>query len=77
MNKYSNYSACVKCGAKPLWNDKVSDGVVPHKTEYLAVYHIAGEYYGKEVMKRTCSRCGYTWCEKPLDFEKAQNDNNG
>ena len=55
MSKYKSDNACRKCGATDA------------KTVYHAVYHETGHRTTADIMKRICSRCGFSWFEDPLD----------
>ena len=62
MKKYNPVSACAKCGHK-----KVDTTYMPART-FFGAKDVNGSY--SECMKRTCTRCGYTWDEEPLTKEE-------
>lgn len=54
---YSPFHPCPKCGQSAC---------------FVATKHVTFDYIGgADMLRRTCSRCGYSWDERPLDRSAA------
>jgi hypothetical protein len=56
MKWYKSISTCIKCGQTAC-----------HHSLYSRCGFLNSEDEG-EMIKRTCSHCGYYWYERPLDY---------
>lgn len=70
MKTFTLDSICPKCGcdeASCNWRKKVTKDDLKNGGGFMAGWIRAT---GPEIIQRTCSRCGYSWDEEPLDVIK-------
>ena len=64
LNRYRFNNRCIKCGGGGIDTEA--------ETEFVRYYIDWLGYKPMEFIKRTCSLCGYSWAELPLDAEESE-----
>lgn len=80
FSPYDLFRSCAKCGAGDRWNpaqtehgryysetfEKMSESeVILHNCEII----FGAKEADLELLRRTCTVCGYQWYERPIDAE--------